>query len=252
MTDHVLTGKTALVTGAGSGIGREIALTFARNGAQLVLAGRRRDALEETGALIRKIGGDFLAVATDVTDEAAVEALLDQAVARFSSVDVAVNGAGVFQGGTIDSVDHAAFAEVFAINVTGAWLCMKHEIRTMKKQGGGVIVNVCSALGAHVTLPEAGVYGATKAALTALTRAAALENIDHNIRINAISPGPFDTTMSLRPGEDAAGRRQRMETENPSKRVGRLDEIGAAILWLCTGATYMVGQDLVIDGGVSA
>lgn len=252
MNNKPLNGKVALVTGAGSGIGQAVALTLAQNGAKLILAGRRQAALEETAALIHQTGTDVIAVQTDVTDEKSVMALMEQATAHFSKLDIAINGSGIFKAGLLDQQTETDFRAVFETNTIGAWLCMKHEINTMKKQGSGVIVNVCSNLGYHVTLPGTGAYGASKAALAVLTRTAALEAIDHGIRINAISPGPFDTSMSLRPGEDTEARNKRMESSNPSKRVGRLSEIGSAVLWLCTEATYMVGQDLVLDGGVSA
>ncbi len=252
MKNTLLNGKVALVTGAGSGIGRSVALILAQNGAKLVLAGRRQTALEETAALLREIGTDVLVIQTDVTDENAVIALLEKTMDHFSVLDIAVNCAGIFKAGSLDTQSEADFRAVFETNTIGAWLCMKHEIKAMKPQNNGVIVNICSNLGYHVTLPGVGVYGASKAALAVLTRTAALEAIDHGIRINAISPGPFDTSMSLLPGENADARHQRMESSNPSKRVGQMAEIGSAVLWVCTEATYMVGQDLVLDGGVSA
>lgn len=207
-----------------------------------------------TGAEIEKSGGCYLAVETDVTDEASVKALLAQAIAGQGRLDIAVNGAGIFRAGPTDEVTLEDFSQVFATNTTGAWLCMKHEIETMKQLGSkGTIINIASNLGYHLTIPGLGAYAASKAAVAVLTRTAALEVIAHGIHINSISPSPSDTSMSRLPGEDDAARNARMVTGNPSGRVARLEEIASAVLWLCSeGAAYMVGHDLVMDGGASA
>jgi NAD(P)-dependent dehydrogenase (short-subunit alcohol dehydrogenase family) len=247
-----LVGKNALVTGAGSGIGRQVAIALAAEGARLVLAGRRVSELRQTGTEIEGRGGSYLAVETDITDEESVRALLIQALAGHDRLDIAFNGAGVFRGGAIDETELDSFNQMLWTNTVGTWLCLKHEIRTMKPRGGGVIVNVASNIGYHLTRPGTGAYAASKAAVTVLTRTAALEAIADGIRINSISPGPVDTSMSYRSGEDRAARDARIASTNPSKRVAKLDEIASAVLWLCSdGAAYMVGQDLVIDGGAS-
>lgn len=247
-----LIGKNALVTGASSGIGRQVAIAFAAEGARLVVAGRRVSELRQTGAEIESQGGSYLAVETDITDEASVKALLVQAVAGRDRLDIAFNGAGVFHVGAIDETELESFNRMLSTNTVGTWLCLKHEIQTMKRRGGGVIVNVASNVGYHLTRPGTGAYAASKAAVTVLTRTAALEAIAHGIRINSVSPGPVDTSMSYRSGEDKATRDTRIASTNPSKRVAKLEEITSAVLWLCSnGAAYMVGQDLVIDGGAS-
>lgn len=245
-------GKNALVTGASSGIGRQVAIALAAKGARLVLAGRSVSALRQTGTEIESRGGSYLAVETDITDEASVKALLVQALAGHDRLDIAINGAGVFRVGAIDETELDSFNQMLATNTVGTWLCLKHEIQTMKRQGGGVIVNIASNVGYHLTRPGTGAYAASKAAVTVLTRTAALEAIGDGIRINGISPGPVDTPMSYRSGEDKAARDARIASSNPSKRVAKLDEIASAVLWLCSdGAAYMVGQDLVMDGGAS-
>lgn len=248
-----LHGKNVLITGAGSGIGRQVSVALAAAGARVVLAGRRIPELERTGAEIQQIGGEWLAVGCDVTDETSVRALLDDALAGRQRLDIAVNCAGLFRMGNVDEIEFDTFNEILQTNTLGTWLCMKHEILAMKRQGGGgIIVNIASNIGLHLTRPGTGAYAASKAAAAVLTRTAALEAIASGIRINSVSPGPVDTAMSYRAGEDRATRDARIAAANPSKRVARLDEVSSAVLWLCSeGAAYAVGHDLVVDGGAS-
>jgi NAD(P)-dependent dehydrogenase (short-subunit alcohol dehydrogenase family) len=214
-----------------------------------VVAGRRLSELEDTARMIRNAGGDALCVTVDVTDEASVGALVE----RVGSLHIAVNAAGILLGGPVDDMDADAFARVFQVNVTGLWLSMKHEIRSMKAAGGGAIVNIGSNIGARIVRPALGAYAASKAAVSSLTRTAALEAIAHSVRINCLCPGPVDTPLSMRPGEDRAARDARVAATNPSKRVATTDEIAATALWLASdSASYIVGQDIVIDGGASA
>lgn len=253
MKTDSFSGKNALVIGAGSGIGRQIAIALAGQGARVVLAGRRSAALEQTGLEIDPDGRNWLAVASDATDEESVKSLMDQALAGLQPLDIAVNAAGVFRMGTVDETEVDTFRTLLDTNVIGTWLCMKHEILAMKRQGsGGAIVNIASNVGPHLIRPGTGAYAASKAAISILTRTAALEAIGSGIRVNSISPGPADTPMSFRPGEDRAARDARMAQMNPSKRVAKLEEIASAVLWLCSdGAAYTVGHDLVVDGGAS-
>lgn len=247
-------GKVALVTGGGSGIGRHTAITFAREGATVVVAGRRREPLDQTVKLILGKGGDASAVTADITRAADVERLVETVVNRHGGLHIAVNNAGILDAlGPVTTIDEAAWSRLFAVNVTGLWLSMKYEIAHMVANGGGVIVNVSSNVGPHVTVPYLGAYGASKAAASALTRAAAREYIGQGVRINAVSPGPSDTTMSIQPGETAAERNERMKHEVPIGRVGTLDEIAGAIRWLASPESgFAVGHDLVIDGGLAA
>ncbi|MEU5848401.1 SDR family NAD(P)-dependent oxidoreductase [Saccharopolyspora shandongensis] len=247
------TGKVALVTGGGSGIGRATALAFAREGATVIVAGRNPEPLAETVELIEASGGQGSSVTADVSNSDDVARLVATTAERHGGLHVAFNNAGVLATGPVADIDEQDWDRQLAINVTGVWLSMKHEIAHMREHGGGVIVNTASNLGAHRRLPGTGAYAATKAAVSALTRTAALEYIGEGIRINAISPGPIETTMSLLPGETEAGRAERAKTTQPIGRVGTLAEAAAAVLWLAAPESgFTVGHDLVIDGGASA
>ncbi|MFF4578730.1 SDR family NAD(P)-dependent oxidoreductase [Streptomyces sp. NPDC001389] len=248
------TGKTALVTGAGSGIGRAIALAFAAEGARVVAAGRTAAPLEETVALIAAAGGTAAALPADVTDSGRLAGLVRATVDRFGGLDVAVNNAGILRG-TVPAADIAEedWDEVLRTNITGVWMAMKHEIAHMRENGGGVIVNVASNLGAHTRIPNAAAYVTSKAAVAALTRAAALDHIREGVRINAVSPGATAAPMSLRPGETEADRVERMKHENPLGRLAEAEEVAAAVLYLASPqAGAVVGTDLVVDSGSSA
>ncbi|WP_432926688.1 SDR family NAD(P)-dependent oxidoreductase [Microbispora sp. CA-135349] len=247
------TDKVVLVTGAGSGVGRALAQGFAREGATVVAAARSPEALEQTVKLIEAEGGRAAAVTVDVTDSAAVARLVGEIVARFGRLDVAVNNAGIFAAGTVVDMPEEDWARVLQVNTTGVFLALKHEIAAMRAQGSGVIVNIASNIGAHTRRAGLGAYAASKAAVSALTRTAALECIGDGIRINAVSPGPLDTDMSKRPGETEGDRAARMRESLPIGRVGTLDEITGTVLWLASDdAGFAVGLDLVLDGGASA
>lgn len=185
------TGKTVLITGGGSGIGRATALAFAAEGATVAVAGRRREPLEQTVRLIQDNGGQASAITTDVSSAADAERLVDATVARHGGLHIAFNNAGILEAGPLADMDQAAWDRQVAVNLTGVFLSMKHEIIHMRANGGGVIVNNASSLGAHMRLPFLGGYAATKAAVSALSRAAAREYIADGIRINVISPGPM-------------------------------------------------------------
>jgi NAD(P)-dependent dehydrogenase (short-subunit alcohol dehydrogenase family) len=247
--------KVVLITGAAGALGRAAALGFAREGATVAaVTGRDATGLKETVRLAEEAGGRAEAFIADVTRPAEVAELVRSVVARCGGLDVAVNNAGIF--GTFAPVadyPEDVWERVLAVNLTGVFLCMKHEIAYMREHGGGTIVNTSSNLGAHWRLPGASAYVAAKAGVSALTRNAAREHIADNIRINAISPGPIDSPMSLRSGETPAERAERMSTALPIGRVATPDEIANAIRWLASPeAAFVVGQDHVIDGGATA
>ncbi|MER7551573.1 MULTISPECIES: SDR family NAD(P)-dependent oxidoreductase [Streptomyces] len=249
------TGKAVLVTGAGSGIGRAVARAFAAEGASVVAAGRTAASLDETVALIEKEGGSAVAVTADVTRSEDVRALVRRTVEHFGSLDVAVNNAGVFRGGApVADLPEEDWRTLLDINVTGVFLALRAEIARMREQPtGGAIVNIASNLGAHSRIPGVAGYLTSKAAVSALTRAAALDHIADGIRINAVSPGATATTMSLLPGETEAGRAARMKDASPLGRVSSTAEVAAAVLYLASpDAASLVGGDLVIDGGAAA
>ncbi|KZB79561.1 glucose 1-dehydrogenase [Amycolatopsis regifaucium] len=247
-------GKVVLVTGGSSGIGRATAAAFAREGAQVVVSGRDSEKLRQTVKEIEAEGGAADAVAADVGVGAEVERLVTETVRRHGKLDIAFNNAGVLgtPAPTAD-LDEDGFDAVIRTNLTGTWLSMKHEIARMRASGGGVIVNMASNIGSHNRLPGMAAYAASKAAVSVLTRTAARDHIAEGIRINAVSPGATDTGMSFRPGETEADRAERLAAVIPLGRIGTVDEIAAAVLWLASDeSAYVVGHDIVLDGGVTA
>lgn len=246
-------GKVVLVTGGGSGIGRATTLAFAREGATVVAAGRRAEPLAETAKLAGEASGRIDPMTVDVTDESAVARLMESIASRYGRLDVAFNNAGILGSpGLLSQLSQEDWSAVIQTNLTGLWLCMKHEIALMQTHGGGAIVNMAANIGAHMTIPYLGAYTASKAAVSALTRVAALEHIQDGIRINAVSPGLVDTEMSLLPGETRAQRDERIKGAIPLGRVADPAEVANAVLWLASDeASFVVGHDLVIDGAAS-
>lgn len=230
-------------------MGHAIASDLISAGASVALVGRNREALQELA------GGDsrHLVLAGDVLNESDVERIFGRIEDEFGGLDTAVNTVGMLPPpAPVADIARSDLERALLTNVVGAHAAMRYEIRLMRK-GGGSIVNVSSNLGPHLTRPGFGAYGASKAALSALTRTAALDHAADGIRINAISPGPSDTAMSYRPGESAADRDARMQALNPAGRVASLGEIVAAVRYLTSAdAAYHIGTDLVIDGGASA
>lgn len=240
-----MTQKIVLVTGAARGIGRAAARQFAARGAKVYAADLSEDDQDSI-----KCGDAILFRALDVTSEVDVAALVDEIVTVEGRLDCAFNNAGILLGSLDEEWDVERFEFCMDINVTGVMRCMKHEIRAMKASGGGAIVNTSSIAGI-VGISSAIAYTASKHAVIGMTRAAALQNAEYGIRINAVCPGPTDTAMT-------AVTRQRRGSGKaissvPMERSASPDEIAAGAVWLCSdAASYVTGHPLVIDGGFVA
>ncbi|OBU87846.1 SDR family NAD(P)-dependent oxidoreductase [Chromobacterium subtsugae] len=251
--DTKFAGKVALVTGAGSGLGRELALELARQGAAVVLAGRNEDKLKAVQNEIEAAGAQALSHSTDISLPHEVDGLFEAIRRRYGRLDIAVNNAAIWETGLVAEQDEAAWRRIIDTNLNGTWRCMRAEIGLMQERGEGVIVNLSSIVGGHFAMPGTAAYGASKAGIEALTRTAAKECIQQGIRINTVSPAALDTPMSLLEGETEEERGKRLGGIIPIGRVGRLSEVVQTILWICSGdASFFVGHDFVVDGGVTA
>jgi NAD(P)-dependent dehydrogenase (short-subunit alcohol dehydrogenase family) len=248
-----LEGKVGLVTGGTSGIGRDTAVLFAKAGAKVVVAGRREPEGEETVELVRAAGGDGLFVKADVSKASEVDTLVQKTVEKFGRLDIAFNNAGI-EGVWVPIVRQSEedWDRTIDINLKGVWLCLKHEIRQMFKQGGGgAIVNMASVTGL-VGSGGAAAYSASKHGVIGLTKSAALETAKSGIRINAVCPAVIETPMGDRLFGAPAVHKYVLSC-HPIGRFGRPAEIAEAVVWMCSDrASFMTGQSLVLDGGFLA
>ena len=252
-------GQVALVTGGSSGIGRATALAFAREGASVVIVSRGEARGEAVAEEARALGASAEFVRADVSKAADVETAVARTLSRFGRMDIAVNNAagidvGVFK--PLADYDESEFDGHIAVNLKSVWLCMKHEIAQMLAQGGGAIVNMSSVTGLGGA-PNSAFYSAAKAAVIALSKTAALEYAPLRVRVNALVPGAFRTPMldqvleKMSPGDPIVAE-QRYNKRIPLGRVGRPEEAADAVLWLCSDqATYVTGQAIVVDGGLT-
>jgi NAD(P)-dependent dehydrogenase (short-subunit alcohol dehydrogenase family) len=258
MIDGEFTGKVALVTGGGSGIGRATAIAFARAGARVAVDDISEEGGAETVNLIAQGGGEAMFVLADVTDEAAVARMVAETVAAFGRIDCAFNNAGISGGARPDEFwDTALFDHTFDINAKGVFLCLKHEIAQMLKQddragkGRGAIVNTSSVAG--MVGPGHPSYVGSKHAVTGMTRTVALRYATDGIRVNAVCPGAIRTPMVERVIAASPESARIIEKMHPMKRIGEADEIADAVLFLCSDkARFMTGHPMAIDGGYLA
>ena len=243
-------GKVAFVTGAANGIGRAAALAFSSEGASVVVADVSEQSNKETARLIEEARGRALAVRCDVSRAEDVKTALDRTVEAFGRLDFAFNNAGVEQPLTATAdLTEKEWDRIVDINLRGVFLCMRHEIPLMLEQGGGVIVNTSSGAGVKGFAGQAA-YCAAKHGVVGLTRAAALDYAKANIRVNAVCPGIIETPMMDRFSGGTPEGRARVIAQEPVGRMGKPEEIAAAVVWLCSdAAAFVVGHAMIIDGG---
>ena len=250
-----LAGKVALVTGGGGGIGRATSLAYARDGAKVAIVdideGSARSVAEEVAGL----GGEAIALKTDVSQAAQVEAMVGEIVARFGRLDIAFNNAAIdIEHEPLAKATEETFDRLMAVNVKGVWLCMKYEIEQMMKQGGGgAIVNTSSVAGV-IGAARQPIYGATKHAILGMTKAAGVEYARKGIRINAVCPGVIRTEMMERAvARDARRDKSFIDRAHPIGRMGETEEVARAVVCLSSeDAGFVIGHSMMVDGGFTA
>ena len=243
--------KVVLVTGAASGIGRETALAFGREGASLVIVDRSEPGCQQTAELLRQVGADREILIEDVSSSGAAESMVAAAIKRFGWLDIAFNNCGI-TGPNVDICEYsdADWSRVMEVNVNAVFRAMKAQIAQMRGQGGGVIVNTASVAG-QVAMKLSSAYVASKHALMGLTRAAALDAIGDGIRINAVCPGIIDTPLIER-GKSVPGLIETIVSGQPLGRLGLAGEVARCVLFLASeDASLMVGHGMMVDGGTT-
>ena len=244
--------KVVLVLGGSSGIGRAAAEAFAREGARVVVSARREDQGVAVVDAIRKAGGTAKFIRADVSRDSDVKEAIDGTVKEFGQLDVLFNNAGIEgKNAPIADLTGADFDETFGVNVRGTWLAMKHALPHLAKTRGNIVNN--SSAVADFGLPNTTIYSASKGAVNALTRAAAIEFIPQGVRVNAVSPGPIETDMASRIFGGLEALRAFARAQVPAGVPGLVEDIAEAVLYLASpGAGFVVGQVLTVDGGVTA
>jgi NAD(P)-dependent dehydrogenase (short-subunit alcohol dehydrogenase family) len=245
-----LEGKVALITGAGSGMGRVAALLFAREGAKLAAVDVNEESAAETVRMIKAEGGDAISMRADVSRAKDAEAMVAETVKKYGGLDVAYNNAGIEgDSGFLAQLSEEAFDRVIAINLRGVWLGMKYALPQMVKRGGGSVVNTASIAGL-VGVKGAAAYCASKAGVIALTRVAALEYGRYNIRVNCICPGAVDTPMVARIQGEGGMTPNALHRISVLGRIAKPAEIAKTALWLASDdASFATGAPFIIDGG---
>jgi NAD(P)-dependent dehydrogenase (short-subunit alcohol dehydrogenase family) len=247
--------KVALVTGAASGIGRATALTFAREGAKLVIADMNEDGGQQTAHIITENGGEATFVQVDVTSASQIEAMISKTVETYGRLDCSFNNAGTEGTTMVSTVDYKEedWNRVLSINLTGVWLCMKYEITQMLKQGGGAIVNTASVAGLVGSRGAGSAYAASKHGVVGLTKTAALEYAKHGIRVNCVCPGVIRTPMMERMLTRTPELEQQYMAAEPIGRLGMPEEVAESVVWLCSdAASFVTGHTMTVDGGMVA
>jgi NAD(P)-dependent dehydrogenase (short-subunit alcohol dehydrogenase family) len=252
-----LSGKVALVTGGTSGIGEATAKLFAREGARVAITGRRVELGEAAVAQIKRSGGEAIFIAADVSRAGDCRRSIDEAIAAFGCIDILFNNAGIVTQGTLEETSEEDWTRTFDVNVKGTYLMTKLVLSSMRKQGGGVIVNNASDWGI-VGGPHYTAYSASKGAVVLLTKSVALEVAGDNIRVNAVCPGDtyverWRSDERCNPLGDFEAELKAMGQELPIGRVGTVDEIAKAVLFLASDeSSFMTGATLIVDGGNTA
>jgi NAD(P)-dependent dehydrogenase (short-subunit alcohol dehydrogenase family) len=249
----ILQGKVTLVTGGGSGIGRATSILLAKQGARVMIADYVPEGAERTVKLIKDAGGEASCIAADVSVTSQVQMMIDKTVAAYGRLDCAFNNAGI-EGRMVDTAEYPedVFDRIMAINLKGVWLCMKYEIPQMLKTGGGAIVNTASGAGL-VGVPQLSAYNASKHGVIGLTKTAALEFAQKNIRVNCVCPGLINTPMVARMVDSGGMNEQEFIAAEPVGRMGRPEEIGEGVVWLLSdAASFVAGHAMSIDGGFVA
>jgi NAD(P)-dependent dehydrogenase (short-subunit alcohol dehydrogenase family) len=249
LKEYLMNTPVVLITGALTGIGRATALAFAKEGAHIVISGRRDDAGEKLVAELRALGAEAEYWRTDVRHDQDLRDLVDKTIAHFGRLDVAVNAAGTEgKPGPVTEQTAESYAATFDTNVLGTLLSMKHELRVMLPQHHGSIINVSSTYG-RIGTAGASVYVASKHAVEGLTKSAALEAAEFGVRVNVVAPGPVDTSMLDR-FTGTAEKKAGLVTGVPLKRVGKPDEIAQMIVFLASDkASFSTGATFAADGG---
>lgn len=250
----ISTGKVALITGGSSGIGRAAAVAFARTGARVVVAARRRTEGEETLRLVEAAGSEGIFVPVDVRHGEEVRKLVAATVEAYGGLDYAFNNAGIEGTAFVKTADYdeETFRQVIDVNLTGVFLAMKYEIPALLARGGGAIVNMSSVAGLIGGVIGAG-YHASKHGVIGLTKTAALDYATDGIRVNAVCPGVITTEMAGRLFDEDPEVSRRIVALHPMGRVGTVEEVADAVVWLCSAqAGFITGEALRIDGGMLA